>query len=551
MRRVVSFARRAVLAVAPLALLGGSGLAQADAPGKLLRSAVPVTGEYIVVLKAAPAVQAAEVSALFSTYAALAQKHEAAITQRYSAAVTGFAARMTAAQAEALAADPSVAFVEENGVVRASATQTGATWGLDRIDQNALPLDTKFQHLGQGEGATVYVIDTGVLDTHTEFTGRMVAGFTAINDGRGTVDCNGHGSHVAGTAAGTVYGVAKKAKIVPVRVLDCNGSGTNAGVIAGIDYVTAQKAPRSVANMSLGGAASDAVDQAVQRAIDAGVVMAVAAGNDNANACNYSPARATNAITVGATAINDARSSFSNFGVCVDLSAPGTGITSAWFDSTTATRTISGTSMATPHVAGAVAAYRAANPAATPADVVAAIKAKAWKDKISDVQGSPNLLLNARFVDTQAPVAQITAPTAGATLGSAFVVSVNVTEANLESVALALDGAVISTKLAAPFDFQVSSLAPGAHTVTVTVTDQAGLATTATTAVTVAASTGGGGGGTGGGGGGGGGTGGGTGDGDGGAGSEVTGGCSTSGDGGGLALGLLGVVALARRRRRR
>ena len=201
------------------------------------------------------------------------------------------------------------------------------------------------------------MIDTGIRASHQEFAGRIGNGFTAITDGQGTNDCNGHGTHVAGTTGGTTYGVAKQVTLHPVRVLSCSGSGSNSGVIAGVDWVTANHVKPAVANMSLGGGVSTALDNAVQNSIAAGVSYAVAAGNSNANACNYSPARAANAVTVGSTTSSDARSSFSNFGTCVDLFAPGSSITSAWYTSNTATNTISGTSMASPHVAGALALY--------------------------------------------------------------------------------------------------------------------------------------------------------------------------------------------------
>jgi serine protease len=222
----------------------------------------------------------------------------------------------------------------------------------------------------------------------------MGNGYTAINDGRGTTDCNGHGTHVAGTVGGSVHGVAKGVTIHPVRVLGCNGSGTNSGVIAGMDWVTANRVRPAVANMSLGGGASSTTDSAVQRMVNAGVTVVVAAGNNNASACNYSPARAAAAITVGSTTNTDARSSFSNYGTCLDIFAPGSSITSAWYTSSTATNTISGTSMASPHVAGAAALYLALNPSATPAQVTTAIINASTPNKVTGAQtGSPNRLL--------------------------------------------------------------------------------------------------------------------------------------------------------------
>ncbi|MGH3084736.1 MAG: S8 family serine peptidase, partial [Gaiellaceae bacterium] len=248
-----------------------------------------------------------------------------------------------------------------------------------------------------------YIIDTGVRGTHNEFTGRMGNGADFVGDGNGTNDCHGHGTHVAGTTGGTTYGVAKGFMIHPVRVLNCQGSGTTSGVIAGVDWVTNNSPSPAVANMSLGGGVSTALDNAVSSSISSGVSYAIAAGNSNANACNFSPARVGTANTVGSTTSSDARSSFSNYGTCLDIFAPGSSITSAWNTSDTTTNTISGTSMATPHVAGAIALYLDANPGAPPATVTSALVSNATTGKVSNPgAGSPNRLLYSIF-GTPAP----------------------------------------------------------------------------------------------------------------------------------------------------
>ena len=271
-------------------------------------------------------------------------------------AFKGAIVRMTATQAANLRSNSRVAIIEKDGIVRTTATQDNPVWGLDRVDQKSIPLNNSYVYNTTGNGVKVYVLDTGILPTHDEFGGRVATGYSPIAGGS-TVDCNGHGTHVAGTIGGATYGVAKGATLVPVRVLDCSGSGFISDVVSGVNWVIGQNTAgaKSVISMSLGGGTSSTLDTAINAAINAGITVVVAAGNNAQSACNYSPARVPNAITVGATDINDALASFSNTGTCVDISAPGVSVTSAYYLSNNSTATMSGTSMATPHVSGAVA----------------------------------------------------------------------------------------------------------------------------------------------------------------------------------------------------
>jgi subtilisin family serine protease len=319
----------------------------------------------------------------------------------YGAALNGFAGTLNAGQLNALQHNPSVKYIEQDGIATASTTQTGATWGIDRTDQRALPLNTSYSYTNTGLGVTAYIIDTGIDMAHSEFGGRAIAGFDAFTDGQNGNDCNGHGTHVAGTVGGAKYGIAKGVTLVAVRVLDCGGSGAWSGVVAGIDWVAANHLPGTpaTANMSLGGGASTAVDDAVKRMIADGVASAVAAGNGNIfgiaqDACKYSPARVPEAITIGATTKTDAKASYSNYGNCVDFFAPGSGITSSWIGAgTTETNTISGTSMATPHVAGVAALYLQSNPLATPLQVRDALFAGTTKGVVTSAKTVNNHLL--------------------------------------------------------------------------------------------------------------------------------------------------------------
>ncbi|MET8765256.1 S8 family peptidase [Lentzea sp. NPDC004782] len=356
--------------------------ASAEGEVRSLQAPERIPGSFIVKLKPGGAADA--VAARFGT-----------AVSRHFTGFGGFSARLTDKQARRLAADPAVEYVEANQVVHVQAAQANPpSWGLDRTDQRDLPLNSSYSYTSAGAGVNVYVIDTGVRVSHSTFGGRAVDGYDAVDGTLPAQDGNGHGTHVAGTIAGSQYGVAKAAKIVAVRVLDDGGSGSTEGVIDGIDWVAKNAVKPAVANMSLGGLVSSSLDDAVRRAIAAGVTFAIAAGNSSVDASTASPARVTEAITVGATDRTDARASYSNFGSALDIFAPGSNITSAWNTSDTATNTISGTSMATPHVAGAAARYLSTNPTATPDQVAAYLVGQSTPGKVGNPGlGSPDRLL--------------------------------------------------------------------------------------------------------------------------------------------------------------
>lgn len=349
-----------------------------------------IPDRYIVVFKADASAGAVD-SAI-----ADANSKGAKVHFNYQKALKGFAATLPANALAAIRSNPNVEYVEEDQVVTIDTTQSGATWGLDRIDQRALPLNGTYNYNNTGAGVTAYIIDTGIFVSHTDFGGRARVGTDKVGGGQNGIDCNGHGTHVAGTVGGAKYGVAKGVSLVAVRVLDCSGSGTTSGVIAGIDWVTSdhQAGNPAVANMSLGGGASTSLDNAVKNSIADGVVYAVAAGNDGRDACKTSPARVPEAVTVGATDNTDTRARWSNYGSCLDIFAPGVSITSDWYSSSTATNTISGTSMATPHVTGVAALYLQSNPGASPASVRNALVTNGTPSKVKNAgRSSPNVLL--------------------------------------------------------------------------------------------------------------------------------------------------------------
>jgi aqualysin 1 len=373
---VLSFA---VLATAFLALPGHAASGQGSK-------------RYIVVLKSS-------VANVQSVAGEQSRKVGASTQAVFRHAIKGYVATLTSAQLAGVEADSRVAYVEPDQVMQAWTTQTGATWGIDRIDQRNLPLNGTFNYTRTGSGVKAYVIDTGIRFAHSQFGGRAISGYDAV-DGGAADDCNGHGTHVSGTIGGSTYGVAKAVTLVAVRVLDCGGSGTTSGVIAGVDWVTGNHlaGQPAVANMSLGGGASPALDSAVQNSINDGVSYAIAAGNGDilgrqANACNYSPARVAAAMTVSATDSTDTKASWANYGNCVDWFAPGVSITSSWYTSNSATKTISGTSMATPHTAGVAALYLQSNPGASPATVRTALFNATTKSVVRSSSTTNNHLL--------------------------------------------------------------------------------------------------------------------------------------------------------------
>ncbi|SIQ58784.1 S8 family peptidase [Micromonospora avicenniae] len=448
----MGLAHRSVLVgVATLSMLAAATPALAAEPTGTIRSAggdTAVADSYIVVFKDTAVGQAA----VGDNADRLVGRHGGSVARTYGAALRGFEARVDAKAAARIAADPAVAYVEQNHTVSIADTQPNPpSWGLDRIDQRNLPLNSSYTYPNTASNVRAYIIDTGIRFTHNDFGGRAVSGYDAI-DGGAADDCNGHGTHVAGTVGGSAYGVAKGVQLVGVRVLNCQGSGTNAQVVAGIDWVTANAVKPAVANMSLGGSANSAIDTAVTNSINSGITYAVAAGNGDVfgnrqNACNYSPARVGPAITVGATQNNDSAASFSNYGTCVDILAPGVNITSAWYTSNTATNTISGTSMASPHVAGVAALVLSATPGLTPQQVRDSLVNNSTPNVLTNLgTGTPNRLLYVVNGSTPPPTNDFSvsvSPTSGSTAPGGSVtatVGTATTSGSAQSVSLSASG---------------------------------------------------------------------------------------------------------------
>ncbi|OKI58033.1 peptidase S8/S53 subtilisin kexin sedolisin [Micromonospora sp. CB01531] len=427
--------------------------------------ATAVADSYLVVLK--DSVVAA--TGVGDTAQRLTARHGGSVARTWTAALRGFEIRVGAPAAARIAADSAVAYVEQNHVISIAGTQTNPpSWGLDRIDQRNLPLNSSYTYPNTATNVRAYIIDTGIRTTHSDFGGRASWGTNTVDSNN--TDCNGHGTHVAGTVGGSSYGVAKGVQLIAVKVLNCAGSGTTAGVVSGVNWVTQNAVKPAVANMSLGGGVDTTLDTAVRNSINAGITYGLAAGNDNgANACNTSPARVTEAITVGSTTSTDARSSFSNIGTCLDIFAPGSSITSAWNTSDTASNTISGTSMATPHVVGAAALVASANPSWTPQQVRDYLVNNATSGVVTNPgTGSPNKLL---YVVNGTPTNDFSvsvSPTSGSTAPGGSLtatVSTATTSGSAQSVSLSASG--LPTGASASFN-PATVTSGGSSTLTIT-----------------------------------------------------------------------------------
>jgi subtilisin family serine protease len=385
---------RLLLAVTFILAGATAALAQHETPAAIIRGLEKpdvIQDRYIVVLKENGRARRARAQAI-----AEAAAQGGIIHYEYSAALNGFAATLPPAALDLVRRNPHVDYIEADSLAFAIATQSPATWGIDRVDQRDRPLSNSYTYNATGRGVNSYVLDTGIRFTHTEFGGRARRGYDAIGDGQNGNDCQGHGTHVAGTVGGRTYGVAKEVTLYAVRVLNCQGSGSWSQINAGVDWVRANAIKPAVANMSLGcrgGCTNTSTDQAVRNLINSGVQVALAAGNDNIDACRGTPNRVAEGVTVGATTSSDSRSSFSNWGTCIDIMAPGSSITSASYSSDTGSTSMSGTSMAAPHVAGAMALYLQSNPSASPSQVRDHLVNIATTGRLTDLSGSPNRLL--------------------------------------------------------------------------------------------------------------------------------------------------------------
>ncbi|MFD5143976.1 S8 family serine peptidase [Streptomyces sp. NPDC058401] len=441
-----------------------------------------VSGRYLVVLDGAPSLRAAATAETAGEAKTLTDRHGGAVRQLYTAALKGFSVKATPEQARRLAAAPGVRYVQADTVFHVSGTQPNPpSWGIDRVDGAK---DSSYAYPNDGSGVTAYIADTGLYRQHADFGSRASSGYDFIDNDADSADCHGHGTHVSGTVGGTSYGVAKNVKLVGVRVLDCQGSGSTEQIAAGMDWIARNAKKPAVVNMSLGGSADRALDDAVAGVISAGIPVAVAAGNDSKDACNTSPARLPAAITLGSTDSNDARSSFSNYGSCLDLFAPGGSIVSTKMGG--GTQTMSGTSMATPHTAGAAALYLSAHPDATPQQVRDALVDNAQSGVVTGAgSGSPNKFLNVTKLGAPTqpgePVAEFTAQCSTSAASCAFDASASKDpDGSIASYAWEFGDGAKGEGAKPSHEYS----AAGTYSVKLTVTDNSGRTATVTKPVT-------------------------------------------------------------------
>ncbi len=467
--------------------------------GKFRKSAKPIAGQYIVVLKS-------DVSNIDAQAAELNGKHLGQIKHIYTSAVSGFAAKMTEADALAMSEEPNVEYVEEDGVVTEAATQSDPYWALDRIDQRAMPYDLTYNYTATGRGVNIYIIDTGILTTHTGFGGRAFTGTSTASGSYDMTSCNGHGTGVAGIAGGSISGVAKDARLYSIRVFPCSGYAALSDVIAGVDWVTRSAVRPAVANMSLGTPLSSTLNSAVAKSIQAGITYAVASGNDSADACSYSPGAVSGAITTGAAGSNsgdgnnDVEKNWSNYGRCVDILSPGQGVFTLWNGSTTQTTFFSGTSAASPYTAGVAALYLETHPSASPAEVSNALTQSATSGVLALLHpDTPNRLLYSLVstgtppppsTDTTSPSVSITSPRPNTTIRNKDTkFSVSASDASgIATIVIQVDGNIIKTcydLTSCNGIITASALSQGIHSLSATATDKAASPNTATTTIQI------------------------------------------------------------------